>query len=54
MQPHYQVKNMFINNLLNRLCYKINRLSAWISNINYQYNRKIIGYTDQERKINNG
>tara|TARA_B100001250_G_scaffold78578_1_gene64513 strand:- start:624 stop:779 length:156 start_codon:yes stop_codon:yes gene_type:complete len=50
MQPHYEVKNMFVNKIIKRLCYKINGLSAWISNINYDYNYKIIGYTETEKE----
>ena len=52
MQPIYRVKNMYINLLIRKLCYKINRLSAWISNINYDYNYQIIGYSDNETEVN--
>ncbi len=48
MQPHYEVKNMFVNKMIKKLCYRIDRLSAWISNINYDYNRRIIGYTNKD------
>ena len=53
MTPIYKVRNHFINKLIRRLCYKIDRLSAWISNINYDYNRKIIGYSTDEVQANN-
>ena len=48
MTPIYKVRNMYINLLIKRLCYKIDRISAWISNINYDYNREIIGYSADE------
>ena len=53
MTPIYKVRNMYINLLIKRLCYKIDRLSAWISNLNYDYNRKIIGYSTDEVQANN-
>ena len=45
MTPIYKVRNHFVNKLIRRLCYKIDRLSVRINNINYNYNRKIIGYS---------